>query len=267
MRAAATPPGPIVVAEALRLNYGQGTVAVPALNGVSFQVERGEVVLILGPSGSGKTTLLQVLGALRRPTSGSVRIDGTAIEGLSEKARRDLRLAYFGFVFQAHHLIPTLKAWENVALALDLKGIRGRSAEERSRVLLDELGLGNRADAYPAQMSGGQRQRVAVARACALDAPIILADEPTASLDSASGRQVIELLGALAHERERAVVIVTHDTRLRAAADRSISIEDGRIAAESAWQMNMPRRRPSPSASPPASAGNQGERDWPSPAF
>jgi putative ABC transport system ATP-binding protein len=223
---------PIVVAEALRLNYGQGAVAVPALNGVSLAVERGEVVLILGPSGSGKTTLLQVLGALLRPTSGSVRIDGTTIETLSEKARRELRLAYFGFVFQAHHLIPTLTAWENVALALDLKGVRGRPAEARSRALLDELGLGARANAYPAQMSGGQRQRVAVARACALDAPIILADEPTASLDSAAGWQVIQLLGELARERGRAVIIVTHDNRLRVAADRAIAIEDGRIVDE-----------------------------------
>jgi putative ABC transport system ATP-binding protein len=235
---------PIVVAEALRLNYGEGAAAVPALNGISLTVERGEVLLILGPSGSGKTTLLQVLGALLRPTSGSVCVDGTTIEDLSEKARRELRLNYFGFVFQAHRLIPTLTAWENVALALDLKGIRGRRAEARSRQLLDELGLSARADAFPAQMSGGQRQRVAVARACALDAPVILADEPTASLDSASGRHVIELLGELAREHKRAVVIVTHDTRLRASADRSISIEDGRIAAESAWQMNMSRRRP-----------------------
>lgn len=225
---------PIVVAEALRLNYGQGAVSVPALKGISLAVERGEVVLILGPSGSGKTTLLQVLGALLRPTSGSVRIDGTAIEALPEKARRELRLAYFGFVFQAHHLIPTLTAWENVALALDLIGIRGRSAEARSRALLDELGLGGRADAYPAQLSGGQRQRVAVARACALDAPIILADEPTASLDSASGWQVIQLLAELARQRDRAVIIVTHDNRLRAAADRAISIEDGRIVDDPA---------------------------------
>lgn len=232
MNTTATRPEPIVVAEALRLNYGDGIASVPALNGVSLAVDRGEVVLILGPSGSGKTTLLQVLGALLRPTSGSVRIDGTAIEALPERARRELRLAYFGFVFQAHHLMPTLKAWENVALALDLKGIRGKPAQRRSRELLEELGLGVRADAYPAQLSGGQRQRVAVARACALDAPIILADEPTASLDSAAGWQVIQLLSDLARKRGRAVVIVTHDIRLRSAADRAISIEDGRIVDE-----------------------------------
>ncbi len=230
MSASAIPPEPIIVAEALRLNYGEGATSVPALNGVSLAVERGEVVLILGPSGSGKTTLLQILGGLLRPTSGSVRIDGTAIDALPEKARRELRLTYFGFVFQTHHLIPTLTAWENVALALDLKGIRGQEAEDQSRSLLDDLGLSPRADAYPAHLSGGQRQRVAIARACALNAPIILADEPTASLDSAAGWDVIQLLRDLATQHHRAIVIVTHDTRLRSAADRVVFIEDGRMA-------------------------------------
>ena len=230
MSASALPPGAIIVAEALHLNYGEGAGSVSALNGVSLTVNRGEVLLMLGPSGSGKTTLLLVLGALLRPSSGSVRIDGTAIETLSEKARRELRLTYFGFVFQAHHLIPTLTAWENVALALDLKGIRGQKAKDQSRSLLNDLGLSDRADAYPAHLSGGQRQRVAIARACALNAPIILADEPTASLDSAAGWGVIQLLRDLATQHHRAIVIVTHDTRLRTAADRVVFMEDGRVA-------------------------------------
>jgi putative ABC transport system ATP-binding protein len=220
----------LVAAKDVRLKYGEGPNAVHALNGVSLELRRGEVTLILGPSGSGKTTLLQVLGALTKPTSGSVEVGGAAVEGLSEAERRRLRLDYFGFVFQAHHLIPTLTAWENVALALDIKGIRGRTAEERSRAVLDGLGLSERGDAYPTQLSGGQRQRVAIARACALGAPVILADEPTASLDRASGWLVIQLMRDLADRQERAIVIVTHDDRLRSEADRVIYIDDGRIA-------------------------------------
>src|SRR5437899_2666061 len=204
----------VVTAEDLRMVYGRGAAAVCALNGVSIEVRRGEVLLIVGPSGSGKTTLLQIIGALIRPTSGSVRIGGKPIEGLSPKALGRLRLDFFGFVFQAYNLIPELNGWENVAVALDLKGIRGRVAERRSRALLDEVGLSGRADAYPAQMSGGEKQRVAIARALASNPVAILADEPTASLDSASGWRVIELLCDLAGRRERAVVIVTHDNRL-----------------------------------------------------
>lgn len=223
---------PIVVAESLRLDYGEGPHIVRALDGVSLEVRRGEVMLIFGPSGSGKTTLLQIIGGLMRPTSGSVRVDGKAIEGLSEAERRRLRLDYFGFVFQAHRLLPTLTAAENVALALDLKGVGSRAARKRSRALLDELGLSGREDAYPAQLSGGQRQRVAIARARAGDAPVILADEPTASLDRASGWQVIQLLREEADRWNRAVVVVTHDDRMRMATDHLVFIEDGRIASD-----------------------------------
>lgn len=226
--------GPIVAADEVSLTYGAGAVAVRALDRVSLDLFRGEVLLIIGPSGSGKTSLLQILGGLVAPTSGSLTVAGIAASSLSAKARRRLRLDYFGFIFQAHHLIPTLTAWENVAVALDLKGVRGRAAEARSRALLDGLGLGSRADAFPSEMSGGQRQRVAVARACALDPPVILADEPTASLDSAAGRQVIELLRDLADRQGRAVGIVTHDERWRAHADRTVSIEDGRVAGGAA---------------------------------
>jgi putative ABC transport system ATP-binding protein len=219
----------VVAAEDVRMVYGRGAAAVPALNGVSIEVRRGEVLLIVGPSGSGKTTLLQVLGALIRPTSGSVRIGGQPVDTLSAKARGRLRLEFFGFVFQAYNLIPTLSGWENVAVALDLKGIRGPAAERRSRVLLDEVGLSSRADAYPSQMSGGEKQRVAVARALASDPAVILADEPTASLDSASGGRVIRLLCDLAGRQERGVVIVTHDHRLLEVGGRAVALEDGRI--------------------------------------
>jgi putative ABC transport system ATP-binding protein len=230
----------VVIADEVRVHYGAGAAHVQALDGVSLDIRRGEVMMILGPSGSGKTTLLQVLGALIRPSSGSVVVEGQRIDSLPMHALRRLRLDCFGFVFQLHRLIPTLTAWENVALALDLKGVRGQAAEERSRQLLRELGMSARADAYPAQMSGGQRQRVAIARACALDPPVILADEPTASLDSASARQVTELFGDLAKRHERAVVIVTHDPRLTSAADRTVVIEDGRIvpqaSANARWE-------------------------------
>ena len=221
-----------VTLENICVQYGAGPTGVRALNDVSLDVRPSEVLMIFGPSGSGKTTLLQILGALIQPTMGSVIVGGQNIDSLSVNARRRLRLDFFGFVFQAHHLLPTLKAWENIALALDLKGVRGRAAERRSRELLDELGLAGRADAYPSALSGGQRQRVAIARACALDAPVILADEPTASLDSSSGWQVAQLFRDLADRHGRAVVFVTHDTRLTPVADRTVTIEDGRVVAE-----------------------------------
>jgi len=211
------------------MTYGEGPAAVAALNGVSLEVARGEVLLIMGPSGSGKTTLLQILGALLRPTSGTVWVEGRSVGDSSHNALSRLRRDYFGFIFQAYNLIPTLTAWENVAIACDLKGVYGRPAERRSRALLDELGLGHRADAFPAQLSGGQKQRVAIARALAFDPAAILADEPTAALDSGTGRQIVDLLHGLADRQGRAVVIVTHDERLIRPGDRVAAIEDGQI--------------------------------------
>jgi putative ABC transport system ATP-binding protein len=232
----------LVVAEDLRIIYGHGPAAVHALNGVSIEVRRGEVLLIVGPSGSGKTTLLQTIGALLQPTSGSLHIGGQPTAGLSPEALGRLRLDFFGFVFQSYNLIPMLNGWENVAVALDLKGIRGSAAERRSRTLLNAVGVSERADAFPAEMSGGQKQRVAIARALAPDPEVVLADEPTASLDSASGWRIIELLCDLAHSHQRAVVIVTHDNRLLEVADRAIVIEDGRIVSLS--EMDVVGREP-----------------------
>lgn len=223
--------GVAVATQEVRVQYGTGPTRITALDGVSLEVRRGEMLMILGPSGSGKTTLLQLLGALIRPTSGEVSINGRSVTSLSIKELRRLRLDFFGFVFQAHHLIPTLKAWENVALALDLKGIRGSVAERRSRELLESLGLSGRVEAYPAELSGGQSQRVAIARACALDPPVILADEPTASLDSSSGWQVSHLFRELADRHGRAVVLVTHDSRLSSVADRTVTLEDGQVVS------------------------------------
>jgi len=203
-----------------------------ALDGASLDIEAGELMLLVGPSGSGKTTLLSVAGCVLQPTSGSLRILGDDITRMPAKALPAIRRERIGFVFQAFNLFPTLSALQNVALALDLKGAGGRAARERAAALLDQVGLGAKLDAYPADLSGGQKQRVAIARALAGDPPIILADEPTAALDTQSGRAVMNVLQRLAHERDRAVVIVTHDNRMLGYADRTVRMEDGRIVGD-----------------------------------
>jgi len=209
--------------------FGEGAAAVRALDSVHLEVARGEVVLLMGPSGSGKTTLLSVMGCILQPASGSVRINGREVTGLGENDLPAVRLEHIGFVFQGFNLFPTLTAAENVELALDLKNIRGREARRRARQLLEQVGLADKIETYPADLSGGQKQRVAIARALAGEPSIVLADEPTAALDWSSGRAVIELLGELAHERGRAIVLVTHDARILEFGDRIVHIEDGRI--------------------------------------
>ncbi len=226
---AAPAAAPLVAVEDAGVTYGDGSTALIALDRVSLDVHAGEVLLITGPSGSGKTTLLQLLGCLRQPTRGVLRLQGRALATENEAALSRLRLQHFGFVFQGYNLFPTLTAWENVAVALDLKGVRGAAAEPRARVLLDAVGLAARADAYPATLSGGQKQRIAIARALAGDPAVILADEPTAALDSGAGAQIAGLLRALADQARRAVVIVTHDPRLLPFADRVVALEDGRM--------------------------------------
>lgn len=223
---------PILTATDIAMRFGEGPNAVHALRGVSLELRRGEVLMLMGPSGSGKTTLLQVIGALLRPTSGRITLDGANITNLAEDARNRVRLENFGFVFQSYNLFPTLRAWENAAIALDLKGVRGDPAEQRARHLLTQVGLSDRAEHYPGKLSGGQKQRVAIARALAADPPIVLADEPTAALDSESGTKVIALLRRLADHDGRAVVIVTHDNRITQFADRIIHLEDGHIVGE-----------------------------------
>jgi putative ABC transport system ATP-binding protein len=222
------------VLEAINLTktFAQGEAAVRALHDVTLDLQQGELALIAGPSGSGKTTLLSILGCILRPTSGSLRVLGDEITTWSERDLPAIRRERIGFVFQAFNLFPTLTAVQNVELALDLKGISGRSARSRAAALLDDVGLASKAHAYPADLSGGQKQRVAIARALAGDPPIILADEPTAALDSQSGRIVMDLLQRLAHDRGRAVAIVTHDTRMLGYADRMVTMEDGRIATD-----------------------------------
>lgn len=211
--------------------YTEGAAAARALDGVDLDVNGGEVVLLMGPSGSGKTTLVSIMGCILRATSGSVKIAGREVTRLPEHALPAIRLNHIGFVFQGFNLFPALTAAENVEVALDLKGIRGSAARKRSRALLEGVGLADKFDSLPGDLSGGQKQRVAIARALAGDPDIILADEPTAALDKHSGRIVMEMLRGLAHERGRAVVIVTHDNRVEEYADRIVHIEDGRIGA------------------------------------
>lgn len=200
---------------------------------VSLDVRAGEFVAIIGPSGCGKSSLLYLLGLLDRPTLGEVLIDGRPTRDLSEAERTQIRLMRIGFVFQFHFLLPELTALANVALPIRRLGQLSKSdADARARLLLDKLGIGHEADRRPDRMSGGQRQRVAIARALANDPAIILGDEPTGNLDSANTRLVIEEFQRLAHQEGRAVVCVTHDNDVAAAADRRVRMLDGRVLAE-----------------------------------
>jgi putative ABC transport system ATP-binding protein len=209
--------------------YGNGRTSFRALDGVDLDVESGELVLLMGPSGSGKTTLLSIIGCILRPTSGVVRILGREVSRFSEGELPRVRLEHVGFVFQGFNLFQALTASQNVELALHLKGMSRREAGRRAAELLDQVGLASKRSAYPADLSGGQKQRVAIARALAGEPSIILADEPTAALDWKSGLALMRLLQDLAHQRERAVVLVTHDSRIVEFADRIVRIEDGRI--------------------------------------
>lgn len=214
--------------------YAAGEAAMKALDDVDLDVRGGELTLLMGPSGSGKTTLLSVMGCILRPTSGSVRVLGDETTGLAEDALPAIRREHIGFVFQGFNLFPTLTAQQNVALAFDVKGRPPAEARQRAAGLLQQVGLEHKLHAYPSDLSGGQKQRVAIARALAGDPPIVLGDEPTAALDSDSGRRVMDLLRSLAHDRGRAVVVVTHDNRMLGFADRIVAIEDGKIVSDRA---------------------------------
>jgi putative ABC transport system ATP-binding protein len=219
---------------ALRLSgltkvFGAGTTEVDAVTDVTLTVRVGEIVLIMGPSGSGKTTLLTMIAGLLRPTRGRIDLYGQDITSLPESRRADLRRRYIGFVFQSFNLLESLTAIQNVEVALNVRGIHGRRADEKARELLTRVGLGDRLNFLPDKLSGGERQRVSIARALANDAPLILADEPTANLDSRNGRGVVSVLHDLAKTDNRTVIIVSHDARIREVADRILWLEDGRL--------------------------------------
>ncbi|BDV42035.1 ABC transporter ATP-binding protein [Geotalea uraniireducens] len=221
-----------VEVENLTKIYGSGERAVTALTGASFRVKPGELVAVLGPSGSGKTTLLTSVGLVTEPTRGRVTIDGLTVAddgwlpGLDLKRIRRERL---GFIFQAHNLIPFLTALENVTVALTINGIGAKEAKQRGMELLESLGLAHRHDNYPANLSGGESQRVAIARALANQPKVILADEPTAALDTENGKNVMALLKKLAVGNRSAIMVVTHDHRMVEGFDRVIAVRDGTL--------------------------------------
>ncbi|MHB2169521.1 ABC transporter ATP-binding protein [Alsobacter sp. R-9] len=227
-------PEPLIVVDQVSKHFGEGATRVDALREVSLAVEAGEVVGLKGPSGSGKTTLLNIIGCIVEPSSGRLVLDGRIIfdSRLLAADLRRLRLDHIGFIFQTHNLIPFLSVTENVALVLSLAGLPADAARVRAVALLEDLQVANRRDAYPAFLSGGEAQRVAIARALANNPRIILADEPTAALDSERAGIVMDLLRRLAREHEAAIVTVTHDEKIFSHFDRLISLRDGRIENE-----------------------------------
>ncbi len=212
-------------------DYRVGGQDVRALDSVDLEIAQGEFVSVIGPSGAGKSTLLHVLGALDTPDSGSVRYGGEDITHLNEREQALLRLRRIGFVFQFFNLLPTMSAWENVALPKLLSGISLRAAKAEACALLETVGLADRIDHRPSELSGGQMQRVAVARALVMDPDVILADEPTGNLDSKTGASVLLMLSTFAHDtdRPRAVVMVTHNPQATEHTDRVIHMQDGRV--------------------------------------
>ena len=221
---------PLLEARALTKHYEQGTITVAAVEHASFSLSAGEVALIIGPSGSGKSTLLSMLGCILRPTSGAILLAGREVSALSDRDLPRIRRRCFGFVFQSFHLFPFLTARENVETALRLRKVPAASRRWRSIDLLEDCGLDERMEFYPPSLSGGEKQRVAIARALAGDPFILLADEPTASLDSANGELIFKMLRRFAKEKGKAVVMASHDPRARDFADSVYSLVDGRIS-------------------------------------
>ncbi len=211
--------------------YQMGDQTVRALDGLDLTIDGGAFVSIVGPSGAGKSTLLHILGALDTPTSGTITVDGINLGELDDEAASAFRRTHVGFVFQFFNLVPTMSAWENVALPRLLDNQSLRKAKPRAVELLDRVGLGDRVDHRPSELSGGQMQRVAIARSLIMDPTILLADEPTGNLDSRTGSSVLDLLAEVAHDApDRLVVMVTHDPNAAAVADRTITVADGKIA-------------------------------------
>lgn len=220
---------PIVETFDLSKIYNPGGMQVYALDRVSISIDKGEFTALAGPSGSGKTTLLNLIGGLDRPDSGKIKVDGRELESLSDSDMADLRLKRIGFVFQSHNLIPVLTAFENVEYILRLQGVHAKERKERVRAILDEVGLSDKLDRRPAELSGGQQQRVAVARAIVSNPAIVLADEPTASLDSKTGEHLLELMLEMNREKKATFIFSTHDPMVMRYAGRVINLHDGRV--------------------------------------
>ncbi len=218
-----------VVAKGIKMAFRSGADSTPILQGIDLEIPRGEIQLLMGPSGSGKTTLLSILAGILTPTEGTVCLLGQEITRMSKEELSRFRLKNIGFIFQGFNLFPALTAAENVEVALRMKGIHKNEARKQAKDLLAEVGLEQRINHLPRDLSGGQKQRVAIARALADNPKLIMADEPTASLDSHSGHAVIELLRKLAKDNGRTVLIVTHDSRLIDVADRVAYLEDGKL--------------------------------------
>jgi putative ABC transport system ATP-binding protein len=215
--------------EGVTKRFGTGDTEVVAVREVSLEVQRGEVVLIMGPSGSGKTTLLLMLGGLLKPTEGEIRLDADVITALGENRLPDIRLRRLGFVFQDFNLLSSLSTLENVAIVAELAGLRHRDARRKAEEILRGLGLGQRLNFLPEKLSGGEKQRVSIARALVNDPSVVLADEPTANLDSKIGHDIMHLLRRIAREQHLSVVIVSHDQRIKEVADRVLWLEDGQF--------------------------------------
>ena len=223
----------VLEAHNIRKDFPEGDHTLTVLGGVSLHLTRGEVVSLEGPSGSGKTTLLSILGCIMSPTSGRVIIEDQEIDRDDPTLLQSVRRRSIGFVFQQFNLIPSLTAAENVEYALNIKGVRGRAARDESLRVIHEVGLAQKAHTHPRDLSGGQKQRVAVARALAGRSPILLVDEPTANLDAQSAEQVLHLFRRLARSENRAVLVVTHDPKVRTVVDRVLTIAEGLLVTPS----------------------------------
>ena len=247
--AAAVPGSELIALEAVKKSYNVGRPSeAEVLHGLNLRVEVGEFIALMGPSGSGKSTLLNILGLLEPMTSGSYRLQGEPVQGLDDAALTLRRRHTLGFVFQFHHLLPAFSALENVTLpALMGEGRVSSKQRERARSLLDAVGLAKAMDKRPGELSGGMQQRVAIARALVMDPPLVLADEPTGNLDTASSAEVFALLRRIHAERGTTFIVVTHDPRLGARCDRLVELVDGRIARDAPID---PGVEPVPSAPP-----------------
>jgi putative ABC transport system ATP-binding protein len=226
-----TPIAPIIQIQNLNHSYGKGILKKPVLTEINLTIQPGEIVLLTGPSGSGKTTLLTLMGALRSLQEGSLQLFGQELRGACKSKLIKIR-SQIGFIFQAHNLLKSLKAWENVNMALKLHAMSGYERHTRVLAMLKAVGLEDRTHYYPENLSGGQKQRVAIARALVSQPQLILADEPTAALDSKTGRDVVNLMQSLAKEQNCAILLVTHDNRILDIADRILHMEDGYLVKD-----------------------------------